>query len=79
MAVGALCILAMFTVLGPVGPCPSEMQVVVLFGGVFAFGSGLVMNLLWVIVKFARSGQQRVPSEQTTTSAQPSTSKYPLN
>ncbi len=76
MAVGALCIFAVSTVLGP---CASETQVAILFGGVFAFGTGLVMNLIWVIVSFARSRQRRVPSEQTTTAAPPNASQYPLD
>ena len=74
MAVGALCILAMFTGLGP---CASETQVAALFGGVFALGSGLVMNLLWVIVNLARGRQHRAPSEHTITATLPNISQYP--
>lgn len=61
MGVGVVCLTLFFTALGPIGPCATGPQMVLLLLGLFGIAAGFLLStlaLLTLIVSRHKRGQQ---------------------
>ncbi len=61
LGVGVICFVALFAVLGPLGPCLNEPQSAALFGGLLFLAGGAITTLVAVLVHFYSRRQRSHP------------------